>query len=431
MFNSWQVLCEKDDNGDTQRWFIYGNFIDEPLVMIDSDDDQHYYTHDHLFSTVALIDDQGNVIERYEYNAYGQPTIYNSDFSQTYDASQYGNPYMFTGRHMDSLDNNTKKLGYNRRRYLDYHTGRWLQQNRLDYINGMNVYEYGRSTPSMAVCKYGTNCASCHDQHDPVQQKMLPSNPVIPSFRRLNQDPDPIYVRSGPLCYAGCHGRGTSLSESGTSGPFLERVKSALIDHIKSNLKGRKRIFQEVPIAKIPPWGSIDLRLTGTAKLVPCCHPAHAKPQKKKQGHMIDASVELAGLFTIGTKVRFVKHSRGEIKPLLGGRYKPQNPHKNNQFVGGYTPPRRKSETGVSLVLSGKMQECKTDLDGKVGLQAKFGAELLFAIEGYVPIGSCSFSKGCQWEFDKSRLEVKYTGGVGVYGTLKASGSGSGTIIVD
>jgi len=69
----WQILAEYDGTGELQRYFIYGNYIDEPLVMHrQSDDEDYYYAHDHLYSTVALIgyvDSAWVVIERYEYDA--------------------------------------------------------------------------------------------------------------------------------------------------------------------------------------------------------------------------------------------------------------------------------------------------------------------------------------------------------------------------
>ena len=174
--NEWRVLAEYDDNDTQLRDFIYGNYIDEVLVMADSSEDAYYYAHNHIYSSVALIDEDGNVVERYEYNAYGSPTIYNSDFSQTYDASQYGNPYMFTGRHMDSLDSNNLRLGYNRIRYFDYYTGRWLSHDPLgimpnaikpnvfrirnQYKDGLNIYQYVASKPILKYDSYGLNATS-------------------------------------------------------------------------------------------------------------------------------------------------------------------------------------------------------------------------------------------------------------------------------
>ncbi len=74
----WQVLQEHNGSAFTNR-YVYGNYIDEVLIMNDSTND-HYYAHNHLFSPVALLDNTGTIEERYEYNAYGQVSVLtNSD----------------------------------------------------------------------------------------------------------------------------------------------------------------------------------------------------------------------------------------------------------------------------------------------------------------------------------------------------------------
>ena len=52
---------------------------------------------------------------------------------------------MFTGRRVDILDNGSLKIQYNRNRYYDYYTGRWTTQDPLGNVDGMSLYEYGRS----------------------------------------------------------------------------------------------------------------------------------------------------------------------------------------------------------------------------------------------------------------------------------------------
>jgi|GEM_PF-2984866 len=125
------------------------------VIMTDDSDAEHYYAHDHIFSVVALIEDDGDVEERYEYDAYGKPTISNAGFTQTYDTSQFGNPYMFTSRRVDSLDTDDLQLQYNRNRYYDYHTGRWLTHDPLGYVDGMNLYQYVNSNPITNFDPYG------------------------------------------------------------------------------------------------------------------------------------------------------------------------------------------------------------------------------------------------------------------------------------
>ncbi len=35
----------------------------------------YYYINDHLNSVVAVVDEDGDILERYEYDAYGKPTM--------------------------------------------------------------------------------------------------------------------------------------------------------------------------------------------------------------------------------------------------------------------------------------------------------------------------------------------------------------------
>ena len=65
--NNWQVLAEYSPGAPPvlQRSYIYGNYIDEVLVMDVNDTGDYYYLHDHLYSPAALTDSNGTVAERY------------------------------------------------------------------------------------------------------------------------------------------------------------------------------------------------------------------------------------------------------------------------------------------------------------------------------------------------------------------------------
>jgi len=103
------------------------------------------------------------VLERYEYDAYGNPTIWNADFTTERANSNYGNPYLFTGRRTDILDSGSLKIQYNRNRYYDYYTGRWLTHDPLSYRDSMNMYEYVISKPNISLDPYGL-CWWCKDK---------------------------------------------------------------------------------------------------------------------------------------------------------------------------------------------------------------------------------------------------------------------------
>ena len=56
---------------------------------------------------------------------------------------------LFTGRRTDYLDSGSLKIQYNRNRYYDYYSGRWLTHDPLGYVDGMNLYEYVQSNPTL------------------------------------------------------------------------------------------------------------------------------------------------------------------------------------------------------------------------------------------------------------------------------------------
>ena len=174
--DQWQVLEEYDTTDETPVFkadFVYGNYIDEALRMSDGTD-EHYYVHNHLYSTVALLDDTGSLAERYEYDAYGKCRFLNTT---TYallatQASAAGNPYLFTGRRLDTLDGGDYSVYYYRNRYYDADTGRFLQKDPLgvvpdgdmvgnsyrplkQYMDGVGIYAYNNGNPICRLDSYG------------------------------------------------------------------------------------------------------------------------------------------------------------------------------------------------------------------------------------------------------------------------------------
>ena len=121
-------------------------------------DDDYYYLHDHLNSVVAVVDEDGEILERYEYDAYGKPTMWLGDYDMINgEISPYGNPYYFTGRRVDEIDNGAWLIQYNRNRFYDYDTGCWLNQDPIGYQDGVNLYAYVGSNPVNRIDPQGTS----------------------------------------------------------------------------------------------------------------------------------------------------------------------------------------------------------------------------------------------------------------------------------
>lgn len=148
-YDGARVIEEHDQNGNLQAEYIYGNWIDDILWM-KRYSNAYFYHQNALGSVMALTDAQGEVVEYYEYDAYGQPTILSSSFGPL-SSSISGNPYLFTGRRWDEETD----LYYYRARYYDTETGRFLQRDPLGYVDGWNMYEYVGGNPVMKMDPLG------------------------------------------------------------------------------------------------------------------------------------------------------------------------------------------------------------------------------------------------------------------------------------
>ena len=103
---------------------------------------------------VALLDENGAVVVKYVYNAWGEHKVLNPDGTENTSASFIGNinPFRYRGYYYDSA----LKLYYLVTRYYDPVVGRFISQDALDYadpdtINGLNLYAYCGNNPVMNV----------------------------------------------------------------------------------------------------------------------------------------------------------------------------------------------------------------------------------------------------------------------------------------
>jgi len=83
-----------------------------------------YALQDQQFNILAITDDTGEVVERYEYSLYGERTIMNDTFVVLY-RSAFAMNCGFQGLYHD-LETG---LIYNRARMLDPVTGRFIQRD--------------------------------------------------------------------------------------------------------------------------------------------------------------------------------------------------------------------------------------------------------------------------------------------------------------
>ncbi|MEX0774388.1 MAG: RHS repeat-associated core domain-containing protein [Phycisphaeraceae bacterium] len=156
-WDGWRTLEETDDAGtpDVRRYYIRSpgasGYIDDLLAFVDStgmSDVTYFACRHHNFNVVALLNTSGGVVERYDYNPYGQRLVLDADHSADGDGtSDVGNPVGHQGLSHDDESG----LVYNRYRYLNVTLGRWMQRDPLNYRNGATLYGYASGSPGRYV----------------------------------------------------------------------------------------------------------------------------------------------------------------------------------------------------------------------------------------------------------------------------------------
>ncbi len=156
-YHEWQVIEERDGSDVITYQYVYGNYIDEPMVIDDrsatiaqlndgSGSDRQFYHYNKQYSIHSLTDEAGSITEGYVYDAYGRQTVFSNsgvdgtwftnDDTQAISVNSFvGNPYGFTGRRFD----NESEIWHFRLRYIDSDTGRFINRDPLGYVDGWNL----------------------------------------------------------------------------------------------------------------------------------------------------------------------------------------------------------------------------------------------------------------------------------------------------
>jgi RHS repeat-associated protein len=148
-YAGWQLIEERDRNNVQMAKYVYGAGLDEP-VRAYKGTAYYYYHTDGLGSITEVTDVSGNLVEQYNYDIYGKPTI-RDNAGNVLAASTFTNRWLFTGRDWDA-----DQLIYNYRfRWYSPILGRFLQTDPIGVNGGINVYQFVGNDPINSFDSFG------------------------------------------------------------------------------------------------------------------------------------------------------------------------------------------------------------------------------------------------------------------------------------
>lgn len=124
------VAFESGSDGSSYST-LSGRSIDSHLGIVQPGGQVQYGLSDAINSTVATVDQSGTTRSQVEYEPYGQTTT----------ASSY--PFQFAGRTVASTN-----LYYNRARFYNSQTGRFISEDPIGFAGGANLYSYVSNNPA-------------------------------------------------------------------------------------------------------------------------------------------------------------------------------------------------------------------------------------------------------------------------------------------
>ncbi len=127
LWNGDQLLSE--DRAHIHKVYVYDPGTFKPLALL-QDDQIYYFKLDHLGTPQEMVDKEGELVWSVKYKAFGQTLLKYVE--------KVNCPFRFQGQYYDEETG----LHYNRHRYYDPSVARFISQDPIGLLGGVNLYRY-------------------------------------------------------------------------------------------------------------------------------------------------------------------------------------------------------------------------------------------------------------------------------------------------
>lgn len=139
VYDGQHLAAEVDSDGDLIRRYVRGPGVDNMLGMVsyaDGETNAYFFVVDHLGTVHAVLDEDGDVVESYELDAWGRLLAVRDADGNAIAESAIGNRILFQGREYSAASG----LYFHRTRYYDPVVVRWTAPDPIGIAGGENLY---------------------------------------------------------------------------------------------------------------------------------------------------------------------------------------------------------------------------------------------------------------------------------------------------
>src|ERR1041385_8844520 len=148
-YEGWNLIQEGPSFANATKNYVHGARVEEIVKQIRPTDWwERYFHYDARGHCTLQTDTAGNIVEQYEYDAFGQPYFYNGGGTNV-GHSEWGNRFLFTGREwLNDPNLYDLKLYDYRNRLYQAELGRFMQPDPKEFAAGdYNLYRYCHNDP--------------------------------------------------------------------------------------------------------------------------------------------------------------------------------------------------------------------------------------------------------------------------------------------
>ncbi|PVD52724.1 hypothetical protein DC498_07270 [Terrimonas sp.] len=163
-YSGLTAVEERDAADQILNQTVFADFLNP--VLNKKNNASFYYHRNELGSIEAVTDAGGQISERYLYDAYGKPSIFNSS-NQPVAGSVTGNRFGLTGQEYDSA---TASYRFFYRTYSP-DLGVFNQRDLIEYEDGMGMYQYVGNNPANGLDILGLK--DCYEEKNNTDKKVV------------------------------------------------------------------------------------------------------------------------------------------------------------------------------------------------------------------------------------------------------------------